>query len=229
MPRSGQDYELEIFDHASSGQISEEVLAEIGENFSESAENLIDGSKMIHPNRRVGKSLYRLVQNRLKKVGIDPGGLRFLDALDTSLDWFHFSDGLFYLPSIPGRPGLVVTIDAFNIETKRLTHLRDLWWFEYKGDNYSSLNLQTDLFQYKDGLKMWKKMTEQAAEFEFDLVLADDDFRKLAIKGRPENHLVITPYHTEKSESRRVFAQMVANYLIKAYNEDKENLAQQSP
>ena len=223
--RTGWELEEAIFGRHSGGLPVRyiKIKGKVGADFSDDMRALINRSEGVYPSTKIGRSLYNMVRKELERLGIDPTGLVFLDALDSRVDWFHYSDGVFYLPSQTGDPGLLVTMDVFNLGSQNLLKLQEFWMYTHEGVQYSRTDFQTDLFRYKQGWRKLEKLGEVKKVFQ-----QVSDLRNYATKGRPENHFVLTPYHLEYSQ-RRSFAKMVAGYFAKVLCSKSREMALQSP
>lgn len=212
------------------GREEEDLYEKYGEgewNFSSDVFDFLDSLHLSnYPNTEIGRSLYFGLKTRLERTGINTSGLRLLSTVGTSLDLRYYMDAIIHLPALPLCP---ITIDLFNLGDYKVSGLKNLWIRDSDSFVYSDFQFQSDLFQYKNGLRRWKKMTEQAEEFGFYLVLKDADFRKLVTKRRPENHFILTPYHTECRERRRQFTSLVAEYFINAIRKNSKNGLKEPP
>lgn len=209
MFKSGFDLEDCIFGrHSSGGQLVKKFKRK-RKDFSEDLTRLINKSSDAYPKTQIGESLYWLIKKELEKLGVDTAGFVFVSAIDSITDLRHFSDGVFYLPSAPEFP---VTVDAYNIDSRVLDILEDFWIDDFAGDKYAVGDLQSDLFQYKNGLIEWKR-NNQTSEAEGFMLVKPVDFRQHTRKRRPENHFIITPRDVEDRAGRRAFARTVARYL----------------
>jgi hypothetical protein len=179
-------------------------------------------SGLDYPNTRIGRSIYSMVKERLNYFGINSEGLLFLSTINTKVDIKHYTDGFFFLPSIPTHP---VTLDVFYTDPDRLHSLKDFWMKTSEEGCYSKSNFQSDLFSYKKGMQIWKNwkklrdealLTKNEKLKHHDLFLVfPSDFRKYAYvhRGRPENHYILTPYDVLTSQRRKEFAWQIAEYL----------------
>jgi hypothetical protein len=165
----------------------------------------------VFPPTNISRSLYDLLKHQLGRRGINTEGFILRSTINTKVDAHHFTDMVAYLPSVPELP---ITIDFFNISSCDLDALRSLWTREFEERVYSQLDEQTNIFLFKEGLSVWRK--EKGIIPRADLSLfrrkigsVPDwaqpvpfwDFRRFAVGiGRPENHFILTPYHTETSE-----------------------------
>lgn len=201
--RNGFDFERALFGKDSSKRITSQEYRR-NTRFSEEALLAIKNREVDCPNTKIAKSLHFFVSKGLANLGISSEGLIFIPTLDTVMDTDHFTDALFYLPSLPFR---VVTIDAFIIRENQIVELKDLWIDSFEGEYYTLSNFQTDLYSYKEGLRVWLKSGRPPSE----LV----DYRLYSKSSRPENHFVITPYNVSNYRRRREFGQMVAQYFHK--------------
>ena len=164
-----------------------------------------------YPGTRLGALLYFGVYEELKRRGVNPDGLRLKSSRGSELDIHHFADGYYRLFDD------LVTVDLFNLDSEICKILRDRW--EVYGDES---DFQTKLFQYKKGMvDFWERGGSKIEHWEH--VFCPPEFA--SSKLRPENHFVLTPYHTESRQRRKGFARMVARYFLKA---SSQNMAKQS-
>ena len=205
--KSGYDLEDKIFDRHSSGDRLVKKFKRKRKDFSVDLTRLISESSCIYPNTKVGESLYWLIKKELEKLGVDATGFVFVSAIDSITDARHFSDGVFYLPSVHQFP---VTVDAYNIDSKSLNLLKDFWIDDFSGDRYKIADFQSDLFRHKNGSVEWKR-NNQTSEAEGFLLVKP--VRQHTRKRRPENHFVITPRDIGDRAGKRAFARMVARYF----------------
>lgn len=228
--RSGMEFEEAIFGRHSSGlpvRYKNNHRKESAD-FNQDMRALISQSKSSYPNTNIGRSLYSMVKRELEGLGINAEKLVLLDALDTKVDWLHFSDGSFYLPSELPEPGVVVTFDVFNLDPKQLVCLKESWIDSFLGEVYSGADFQSDLFRYKKCLFRWMKLYPDDNR-KGTLLSTLPDFWEFTEHGRPENHFIFTPFHLGTYRRRRDVAKMVVGYLVKAIKEKTEKMAQQSP
>lgn len=207
--KSGRDLEDIIFGRHSNGDQMVKKFKRKRKDFSEDLTRLISKSSNIHPSTQIGESLYWLTKKELEKLGVDTTGFVFVSAIDSITDFRHFSDGVFFLPSVPQFP---VTVDAYNIDFKTLDILEDFWIDNFAGDRYEVGDFQSDLFQYKNGSAEWKRSNKTSEEEGFFLI-QPVDFRQHTRKRRPENHFVITPRDIGDRARRRALARTVARYF----------------
>jgi|SRR3989344_8470682 len=185
------------------------------QSFSQSMMDLIKcDTGPAYPDTRLGKLFYFGVYNGLRRQGIDPNGLKFKSALRSRADIHHSTDGYFYLPSVPDTP---VTIDLFNLDSEICHILRDRW----DDDDDNEEDFQTNLFRYKKGMADIMKKGDKTGYWNHIF----NPFNFVSLVKRPENHFVLTPYHTESRQRRKEFAAMVARYFLKA---SSQNMAKQS-
>lgn len=201
--RNGFDFEIALFGKDSSKRVASQKPWRYT-NFSEEVLLAIKNRISDCPDTRIAKSLYSAVFRDLSSFGVDPSGMIFVTTLDTVIDVNHYTDAFFYLPSLPSR---LVTIDAFNINEDLLQRLKDFWIDSSKEKVYSFANFQTDIFSYKDGMKIATKNGRTISQ--------NVDYRVLSKFWRPENHFVITPYNVSNYRRRREFAFMIARYFYK--------------
>lgn len=223
---SGSGYDLEdlIFGRHSSGDQMIKKFKRKRKDFSGDLTRLINESQDIYPKTQIGESLYWLVKKELEKIGVNTAGFVFVSAIDSITDLRHFSDGVFFLPSVPQFP---VTVDAYNINSKTLDILEDFWIDDFAGDRYGVGDFQSDLFQYKNGTVEWKR-NNQVSEGEGFFLIEPVDFRRCTKKRRPENHFIITPRDIGDRAGRRAFARIVARYFASKVVSQGRNTAQQS-
>ena len=222
--KSGFELEDTIFGrHSSGGQLVKKFKRK-RKDFSQDLTRLISESSDIHPSTQIGESLYWLTKKELEKLGIDTAGFVFVSAIDSITDARHFSDGVFYLPSVHQFP---VTIDAYNIDPKTLDTLEDFWIDDFAEDRYGVADFQSDLFRYKNGSVEWKR-NNQVSEGEGFFLIQPVDFRLCTKKRRPENHFVVTPRDVGDRAGKRAFARIVARYFASKVASHEQKTAQQS-
>jgi len=222
--RSGYDLEDAVFGRHSSGDKLIKKFKGQRPNFDEDVKRLIREGRGSYPETAIGKSFWFEVNRELGRLGVNSHELVFLSAIDTKVDLRHFADGVFFLPSIPRFP---ITIDAFNIDLVLLFHLKSLWVDSFGGSVYTLLDFQSDLFRYKAGLSKWKKDCQRLSETNL-IISQPPDFRTYVNYGRPENHFILTPYDIGTYRRRRIFAKMLARYLVSKTPHRVPEMAQQS-
>jgi hypothetical protein len=210
--KTGSDLEKAIFDEQSEGLNLVREFWGKSASFGPDVKFLLEKSKTVHPNTKIGAALHRQVVRQLSR-DLDPNGLIFLSTINTKVDARHQTDGLFYLPSL--YPHLV-TVDAFNVPKEDTDWFRDKWIDDWGGNLYSESDFQSDLFRHKKGFATWRKTNKFDAE-----TFSRFDFRPYTEENRPENHFVLTPSMIGTYEARRSFAKLVAGYFLKVA--DKKN------
>ncbi len=214
--KSGHDLEDAIFGRHSSGDELVKRFKRKRKDFSVDLMKILGKSKSPYPDTEIGKSLYWLVKKELSRIGVQDTGLVFVSAINTIVDSRHFSDGLFYLPSVGKFP---ITIDAFNIYPETLRSLEDLWIDDFSGEVYGFNEFQTDLFLYKNGMVEWRRENgEESLPPQFI------DLRKFSKKGRPENHFIITPRDVLTVKGRKFFSKKMADYFAKVVGQDDKKV-----
>lgn len=211
--KNSERFEEAVFGRCSGGQY-------LGyQSFSESMGDLDrHDSGSAYPSTRLGELLFFGVYEELRRMGMDPTDLRFQSARRSRLDIHHFTDGSFRLPLIPKHP---VTVDLFNLDSQVCEVLKDHW------DCLSEKDFQTYLFSYKMGAAKLSKESGKKVEH-WDRLFGSFDFQ--SEMGRPENHLVLTPYYTENRLRRKLFSRLVAGYFAKVAKENCcQNMALLSP
>ena len=128
--RTGSDLEKAIFDEQSEGLNLVREFWDVPSSFGPDITALLEKSKTVCPNTRLGWSLYRHVLRELRREHIDLHGLIFLSTINTKADARHQTDGLFYLPSL--HPYLV-TVDVYNKKESELKKLRAKWEDSFEG------------------------------------------------------------------------------------------------
>lgn len=210
--RTSIDFEEAVFGCSASWNLRQRFGGE-KMDFSRDIKSIILSSKITHPPTKIGKCLYRQVAEQLKRYNINPNGLVFLPSVDTKVDLFYGTDGLFFLPTL--FP-CVVTIDAFNLKSDKLFLLKSLWIDSFAGNFYSNADFQSDLFQYKSGFARWSKDNAKSIKETGNPLLKPADFRAyVSTVGRPENHFVMTPANVSTYKQRREFARLVSDYFLK--------------
>lgn len=180
---------------------------EFKQMFAHEISSVILGSTVPYPHADLGRAVYFEIKEQLILKGINPEGLLFISSLDTKADYYYYTDGILYLPSL--HP-YVVTIDLFNLPTQSLKINLDMWVDSCKSEVYNEIHLQSDLYNYKKGWKKWMK-----ANRDKDLGIKRThvkDFREYNTGNRirPENHFIVTPYHLEHLKD---FAETIAQYF----------------
>lgn len=193
--KSGEDFEHRVLGPCLGGY-------EGYRSFSECALFLLRQNEAAHPATRVGEILFHSVKSKLDKAKVDTSGLVLVNSVGGGIDYHHQTDAFFFLPSVAS----VVTIDLFNADSDFCEFLRDCWDFE-SCCSYGESEFQSHLYSYKknrggDG-SPWTNMVFGG--------LGEDP-----LHPRPENHLILTPYHTEFRENRERFCRLVAEYFTKA-------------
>ncbi|OHB07675.1 MAG: hypothetical protein A3G46_03000 [Candidatus Zambryskibacteria bacterium RIFCSPLOWO2_12_FULL_39_16] len=214
LKKSGHRFEDLIFGCHSSGDNLVRRFKNGRANFQEDIKKVIENHfGPEYPNTPIGKSLYLIVKRELEHSGINSEGLLFLSTINTKVDLRHYTDGFFYLPSVPTHP---VTLDVFNIDPEVLENLRNSWVKNFEGEVYSGTNFQSDLSSYKNGMSEWNRQKKGSKELFQIESIEPSDFRKHGHhRGRPENHFILTPYDVGTSQRRKEFARMVARYFVK--------------
>lgn len=219
--RNGRDFEDAVFG-CQSDDAAFEARRKQRTRFGVEARAFLTQSKITCPDTKIGRALFRQVERELIRLGVSPDGLIFLPTINTTLDFSHGTDALFFLPSLPE---CLVTVDAFNINPEIFLTLRESWIDSFNGKIYSDLELQSHLFLFKRGMLVCVRNGMTLEPF-----LKPPDFRFFADYGRAENHFVLTPYHTGSYRERRGFAKMVAGYFAKeAAKMSGHKTAQQRP
>jgi hypothetical protein len=220
---TGRDFEEAVFGHHSDNPIWNWRPRRKKTAFGKDLKEVICSAKIKHPPTKIGECLYRQVARQLSSLKINPEGLVFLSSINTKADFFHGTDGFFFLPSL--FPHLV-TVDVFNLNprgTFSLTGLRESWIDSFSGEFYSEADFQSDMFLLKTGMLEWK-----AAHKNFPAEFCPDqppDFREFAVRGREENHFVLTPLHVSTYRRRREFAKLVAGYFAKVSGASNHKMA----
>lgn len=220
--KSGYDFEKAVFGCRSHREFLE-GLGSSKAGFAEDLKEIIRSATTKHPPTQIGECLYRQVARQLGSLDVDPEGLVFLSSVNTQADVSHGTDGFFFLPSL--FPHLV-TVDTFNMEPMEFLsweELRELWIQSFTGEFYSESDFQSDLFLFKSGVSEWKAVNRRLPSDFFPS--RPPDFRRFAIRGREENHFVLTPYHVSTYQQRKEFARMVAGYFAKV---SRHEMAKQS-
>jgi uncharacterized protein YaaR (DUF327 family) len=217
---TGSELEKAIFDEESSGLALVREFWDVPASFGPDITTLLEKSKTVCPDTRLGWSLYRHVLRELRREYIDSRGLIFLSTINTKADARHQTDGLFYLPSL--HPYLV-TVDVFNKKESEIKKLRAKWEDSFEGNLYSNTNFQSDLYRFKKGVSEFKKELKKikrilSREEEESLQI---DFRQYAKSFRPENHFILTPQDIRSYGSRRSFAKLVVGYFLKVAGQKK--------
>lgn len=195
--KNSERFEELFFGRCSGGQYLEY------ESFNTSMMDLIEGdSGPAYPPTRLGELFFFGVCKELKRNGMNPEGLMFRSARRSRADIHHFTDGYFYLPSVPNE---LVTVDLFNLDSEICVILKDQW------DRESEADFQTYLFSYKMGMAEFMKKSNKALYWDR---LFNPPIFSSAVK-RPENHFVLTPYYTESRQNRKLFIKLVAGHFIK--------------
>jgi len=212
---------------SSGNQLVEKFRGEKA-NFSTDITKLIKQPGPECPDTFISGSIFSMIKVELERHGIDTQNFIVRSGIDTKADARHWTDMVAYLPSIPRFP---ITVDLYNISPYDVVALRDIWVSLSDKPRYSELDLQSDLFQHNRGLFAWMKQNQLLGSVfvyqnlggfrsrissipEKTIHIPLLDLRQYADRGRPENHFILTPYHTETPERRKNFATMVAKYLI---------------
>jgi hypothetical protein len=211
---TGGNLEKAIFDEESGGLDLVREFWGVPASFGPDIWSLLEKSKTVCPDTRLGWSLYRHVARELRREHINSGGLIFLSTVNTKADARHQTDGLFYLPSL--HPYLV-TVDVYNKKEVELKGLRAKWEDSFEGNLYSNTNFQSDLYRFKKGVWEFKKELRKIGrtlsreeEESFGI-----DFRQYAKSFRPENHFILTPDDIRSYGNRRSFAKLMVGYFQK--------------
>ena len=206
--KNSASFEEAIFGSSSSGSELVARFRDLGSNFSADVTNLLQSSEEECPDTAIGRSLFSNVKGEIERYELSADGLIFASAIDTKVDAHHFMDGVIYLPAVPRFP---VTLDVMNLYETNFLLLRDRWIDSYEEQSYTEKELQSDLFQFKSGLLVWKKETK--APILFESLISQIDPRQYTKCRRPENHFILTPHHVRSYRERRAFAKFVAGYL----------------
>lgn len=211
--RTGPDLEEAIFDERSGRLDLVREFWDVPASFGPDITTLLEKSKTVCPDTRLGWSLYRHVATQLRREHIDPRGLIFLSTVNTKADARHQTDGLFYLPSL--HPYLV-TVDVFNKKEPEIKKLRAKWEDSFEGNLYSNTNFQSDLYRFKKGVWEFRKELKKIGrtlsreeEESFGI-----DFRQYAKSFRPKNHFILIPDDIRSYGARRSFAKLVVGYFL---------------
>jgi hypothetical protein len=200
--RSGSEFEFAVF--GKSATFFGNRAPRGARNFSDEVKRIIAEGGPPFPATEIGISLYRYIKKYLVASGVDTNGLVLLPTADTRLDSPYNSDGILYVPSVGRYP---VTIDAFNLEAD-LEGLKTYWLDTFEGVEYGVDKQQSDLFSFKKGLIVSNMLHGRKCEF-----FPSHVFDPRVDCKRPENHFILTPYHTKDYKERRKFAKMIAGYL----------------
>jgi hypothetical protein len=229
--KDGFDFEWRVFDYP------DEIILDASKffkprNFGEDIGRIIKSisrskSHRKFPKTPIARNLYFGVVKQLKELGIKTSSLRLFSFLRTDVDRYYGTDALFYLSPSCGCE-CVVTIDAYLINPIDLTSLRDYWIESSEEPVYSELMFQRDLFAHKRIFsehagfhgpeylwKRWILSKEYKELWERDYIPAIPDEMVDRPMMRPENHLLLAPYHLEKKWRREAFIKLVANEFYK--------------
>lgn len=222
---SWQAFEKAVLGCHSSGGLGYKPYS----SFTRELSKAISGLGRDYPDTRIGKFLYFGVKGRLEGLGIDTRGFKLGSSVGTYVDKQHKTDAFFFLPSIPDYP---VTIDLFNMESKDLKILEDLWSASAKGE-YTELDYQSDLYLYKCGLTALFKVQPDLSGWKNIFAIKDLRFYsnqwRTRVTGRYENHFILTPEYANIRKERKKFIKLVADCFVKASSRKTALLSHQSP
>jgi hypothetical protein len=208
--KTGSDLEEAVFGKRSAGLDLVRKFWGQSVAFGPQIRSLLGKFDSFCPDTKIGQTLYRQIVRQLRRCGIDPQKLIFLPTVGTEADAHHYTDGLFYLPSLDPY---LVTVDAYNVPERNLDVIREMFQDSFSGQFYSKADFQSDLFRYKKGFAEWRRSCRVGNLPEEDFLKVD--FRQYSDAARPENHFILTPGNVGTYQARRSFAKMVAGYFVK--------------
>lgn len=206
--RNGLEFEEAVFGLHSHGDSMFEKFGRDTTDFSEDIRSFIENTDACPQG--IGESIWWQTGKRLSHLGVDPEGLIFFPGVNSKIDLFHGTDGLFFHPALWPR---IVTVDLFHMHPGHYLEMLDSWIDEFKGCVFTPEDAQNNLFLFKRGLSVWHRINRdkiEEARRHGQVVVKPEDFRPYADRGRWLNHFIFTPYHITRIKD---FARMVAEYL----------------
>ena len=240
--KSGHEFEEFLF-----GLPNPKILKEVGSfgpnSFDEDVGELIRDILKNYPQEGFPKTkfserLFLSVKKILQINGINVQDLKILSLIGTVADIYYETDSVFYLPPSSGLE-CVVTLDAWLVE---LDSLREYWIESSEKSVYEEADFQKDLFAHnrilaerssvqkklrklepkKNNSKDWhipwvlsreyKRLWERAYLPSIPVGVVDRPMMK------PENHLLVTPYHIANTGREEILAKQIADVFLKQFS-----------
>ncbi len=192
-----------------------------GTDFARDVPKFIKASKKLGircPNTPIAKRMFYGLKNRLTKILKREVDLWFLPTGNveegTFLDAFHYTDVVIHISGI----NTILTLDLYYVENEIIDFLKEKWIKSFNRKTwYTEANFQDDLFRYKKGLKVVKKLIKaklggREASL-FPIEKSDLEIRDLSV-FRPSNHFIVTPDHISVRRKRLNFLNFLARYYV---------------
>ena len=197
--RNGPEFEKEFLNSFSEG-----LAFPKKKDLSPALRECLAGYNKKHPDTYLGGVLYSFVERYLKHQGVKYKRLISCGSISGSADIHHETDFFFYLEN--GEKEFVVTIDLFFTFTGRVVEvIKDCNKFSHRFDGlggYFPLEfaIAKDLLTDQGNYSLFQSL----------IYLFKRNRKQKKEKGRPSNHLIITPFDIERSRGLRAVAREIA-------------------